>query len=245
MKTTPLNRRDFLRASAVAALGFHILPASARGANDRIQVGCIGIGGKGYTDTMSTAAAGAQIIALCDVADPRRSDLGRRKKKQGGETILDRFPDARLFTDYREMLSSMPGIDAVTVSTPDHHHFHASMMAMRKGKHVYCQKPISHSIWEARRMAETAREFKVQTQMGNQAHAGEPIRRAVELVQAGVIGRVTEVHAWTNRPIWPQGMTEWPAPEPVPKGLNWDLWIGPAPFREYSRALAPFNWRGW
>ena len=245
MKTTPLNRREFLRASAVAAFGFHILPASARGANDRIQVGCIGVGGKGYTDTMSTAAAGAAVVALCDVADPRRSELGRRKKAKDGITILDHFPDARLFTDYREMLDTMPGIDAVTVSTPDHHHFHASMRAMRKGRHVYCQKPISHSIWEARRMAETAAKFKVQTQMGNQAHAGEPIRRAVELVRAGVIGRVKEVHAWTNRPIWPQGMTEWPKAEPVPKGLNWDLWIGPAPFRDYSRAIAPFNWRGY
>jgi predicted dehydrogenase len=245
MNSLPLNRREFIRASAVAALGFHILPASARGANDRIQVGCIGIGGKGYTDTMATAAAGAEIVALCDVADPRRPELGRRKKGKEGNTILDRFPEARLFADYREMIDSVPGIDAVTVSTPDHHHFHASMTAMRKGKHVYCQKPISHSIWEARRMAEAARKFKVQTQMGNQAHAGEPIRRAVELVRAGVIGKVTEVHAWTNRPIWPQGMTEWPAAEPVPKGLNWDLWIGPAPFRDYSRAIAPFNWRGW
>jgi predicted dehydrogenase len=245
MKTLPLNRREFIRASAVAALGFHILPHTARGANDRIQVGCIGIGGKGYSDTMATAQAGAAIVALCDVADPRRPDLGRRKKAKAGDTILDRFPDAKMFTDYREMIATMPGIDAVTVSTPDHHHFHASMLAMRKGRHVYCQKPISHSIWEARRLAETAVQTRVQTQMGNQAHAGEPIRRAVELVRAGAIGRVTEVHAWTNRPIWPQGMTEWPMGEPVPKGLNWDLWIGPAPFREYSRAIAPFNWRGW
>ena len=247
MKPTPFSRREFIRASAVAALGFHILPSSARGANDRIQVGCIGIGGKGQSDTMATAAAGAAIVALCDVADPRRAELGRRnaKKKKEGDTMLDRFPNAKLFTDYREMIATMPGIDAVTVSTPDHHHFHASMLAMRKGKHVYCQKPISHSIWEARRLAETAAQMKVQTQMGNQAHAGEPIRRAVELVRAGVIGKVTEVHAWTNRPIWPQGMTKWPDPVPVPKGLNWDLWIGPAPFREYSPALAPFNWRGW
>ena len=247
MKFTPLNRREFIRASAVAALGFHILPSSARGANDRIQVGCIGINGKGQTDTMATAAAGAAIVALCDVADPRRAGLGRRnnKKKKEGDTMLDRFPAAKLFTDYREMIASMPGIDAVTVSTPDHHHFHASMLAMRKGKHVYCQKPISHSIWEARRLTETAAQFKVQTQMGNQAHAGEPIRRAVELVRAGVIGRVSEVHAWTNRPIWPQGMAKWPDPQPVPEGLNWDLWIGPAPFREYSPAIAPFNWRGW
>jgi predicted dehydrogenase len=248
MKSTPMKRRDFLRVSATGALAFHILPATARGANSRIQVGCIGVGGKGYSDTMGTAAAGAQIVALCDVANPRVPGLDRRKKKAkaGAETtILDQFPEARFFTDYREMLDSMRGIDAVTVSTPDHHHFHAAMTAMRKGKHVYCQKPISHSIWEARRLAEEATKRKVQTQMGNQAHAGEPIRRGVELIRAGVLGRVTEVHAWTNRPIWPQGMTEWPKPVPVPKGLNWDLWIGPAPFHGYSREIAPFNWRGW
>ena len=245
MNQTPLKRRDFLKASAVATFGFHLLPGSARGANSRIQVGCIGVGGKGHSDTMSTAAAGAAIVALCDVANPRNPELGRRKKAKSGETILDHFKDARFFTDYREMIATMPGIDAVTVSTPDHHHFHASMLAMRKGKHVYCQKPISHSIWEARRLAETAAQMKVQTQMGNQAHAGEPIRRAVELVRAGVLGRVTEVHAWTDRPIWPQGMTEYPKGQPVPKGLDWEQWIGPAPFHEYSPAFAPFNWRGW
>ena len=245
MKKSSLNRRQFLKATAATAFAFNILPAAARGANSRIQVGCIGIEGKGHTDVAATAEAGAAIIALCDVADPRHPGLGRRKKAKRGDMTADRFKDARFFTDYREMIATMPGIDAVTVSTPDHHHFHASMLAMRKGMHVYCQKPISHSIWEARRMAETAAECKVQTQMGNQAHAGEPIRRGVELVRAGVLGRVTEVHAWTNRPIWPQGMTQWPKPEPVPEGLAWDLWIGPAPFREYSPALAPFAWRGW
>jgi predicted dehydrogenase len=140
-------------------------------------------------------------------ASPGSDRRKQKKAKDGGETILDRFPGVKLFTDYREMIANHPGIDAVTVSTPDHHHFHASMLAMRKGKHVYCQKPISHSIWEARRMTETAAQYKVQTQMGNQAHAGEPIRRAVELLRAGVLGAVKEVHAWTNRPIWPQGMT--------------------------------------
>ena len=247
MKKLSFSRRDFIRASAVAALGFHIMPSSARGANSRIQVGCIGIGGKGYVDTNATAAAGGVIVAMCDVANPRHPELGRRKQKKSkeGGTILDLFPQAKFFTDYREMIANMPGVDAVTVSTPDHHHFHASMLAMRKGKHVYCQKPISHSIWEARRMAETAAQYKVQTQMGNQAHAGEPIRRGVELLRAGVIGRVTEVHAWTNRPIWPQGMKAYPPGESVPKGLNWDLWIGPAPFHEYNPQLAPFNWRGW
>ncbi len=245
MNHTQPTRRDFLRASAVATLGFHILPASARGANDRIQIGAIGISGKGQVDTMAVAAGGAQIVALCDVANPRNPELSRKKKAKTGDTMLDRFPDAKLFTDYREMIATMNGIDAVTVSTPDHHHFHASMLAMRKGQHVYCQKPISHSIWEARRLAEVAVQTKVQTQMGNQAHAGEPIRRAVELIRAGVLGRVTEVHAWTNRPIWPQGMKEWPKAEPVPKGLDWNQWIGPAPFHDYSPTIAPFNWRGY
>lgn len=243
-KSSSPTRRDFLKASAVATFGFHLLPSSARGANSRIQVGCIGVGGKGETDTLATAAAGAAVVALCDVADPRRPELGRRKKKEGSQTMPERFPGARFFTDYREMIATMPGLDAVTVSTPDHHHFHASMLAMRKGKHVYCQKPIAHSVWEARRLAQVAAETKVQTQMGNQAHAGEPIRRGVELIRAGVIGRVTEVHAWTDRPIWPQGVAAWPAAEPVPAGLDWEQWIGPAPFRAYSRAIAPFNWRG-
>ena len=243
-----LPRREFLRRSASAAAAFTILPAAARGANSRIQVACIGVTGKGHTDTLGTAAAGGEIVALCDVVNPRRPELTRRKKAKAApasDTILDRFPAAKFFLDYREMLATHPGIDAVVVSTPDHHHFHASLLAMRGGKHVYCQKPIAHSVWEARRLAEVAAQTRVQTQMGNQAHAGEPIRRAVELLQAGVLGRVTEVHAWTNRPIWPQGMKAWPTPEPVPAGLNWDQWIGPAPFREYSSALAPFNWRGY
>jgi predicted dehydrogenase len=244
----PVSRREFLRASAGvagAAFAFDILPATARGANSRIQVGGIGMNGKGHTDIMQTVEAGAAIVALCDVADPRDASLGRRKTKaKGGDTMLDRFPAAKVFADYREMIARAPGLDAVIVSTPDHHHFHASLLAMRKGLHVYCQKPIAHSVWEARRLAEVAAQTKVQTQMGNQAHAGEPIRRGVELIRAGVIGRVTEVHAWTNRPIWPQGLSAWPAAEPVPAGLNWDLWIGPAPFRDYSRAIAPFNWRG-
>jgi len=132
-----MNRRDFIRTSAVATFGFQILPAAARGANDRIQVGCIGIGGKGRVDTMAVAGAGAAIIGLCDVANPRNPELGRKKKAKQGDTMLDQFKQAKVFTDYREMLATMPGIDAVTVSTPDHHHFHAAMLAMRKGKHVY------------------------------------------------------------------------------------------------------------
>ncbi|MBP7141439.1 MAG: Gfo/Idh/MocA family oxidoreductase [Opitutaceae bacterium] len=243
MQIHSISRRRFIKTSAVASFGFSILPAGARGANSRIQVGCIGINGKGYQDTMLTAEAGAAIVALCDVADPRDPSLSLQGTKKG-EPIVDKFPHARFFTDYRDMIANMQGLDAVVVSTPDHHHFHATMLAMQKGLHAYTQKPVSHSIWEARRLAEEAAKTKVQTQMGNQAHAGEPIRRGVELIRAGVIGRVTEVHTWTNRPIWPQGMTKWPDAHPVPRGLDWEQWIGPAPFREYSPEIAPFNWRG-
>ena len=135
-------------------------------------------------------------------------------------------------------------IDAVTVSTPDHVHAHASMAAMNKGCHVYCQKPLTHGIWEARQLTKKAAEKGVITQMGNQAHAENHMRRVVELIRAGLIGDVTEVHAWTNRPIWPQGIPEWPEAEEVPSHINWDLWIGPAPFREYSSKIHPFKWRG-
>jgi hypothetical protein len=148
------------------------------------------------------------------------------------------------------MLEKEKGIDAVTVSTPDHTHALPSLMAMSLGKHVYCQKPLTHSIYEARLMTKAARYYKVQTQMGNQAHAGEPIRRGVELLRAGIIGPVREVHTWTNRPIWPQGQNALQerkrlAGQSKPDDLDWDLWLGPAPKRKYNACYVPFKWRGW
>ncbi|MHB8901652.1 MAG: Gfo/Idh/MocA family oxidoreductase [Thermoguttaceae bacterium] len=232
-----LTRRAFLQTTSGGILVASFIPRTAWGANDRVSVGCIGIGGKGASDVTGVAGAGGNIVALCDV------DQNRRGKK-GSAT--EQFSGAKFYHDYREMLEKEgKRIDAVTVSTPDHTHAPASMMAMRMGKHVYCQKPMTHSIWEARQMTEMARTKGVATQMGNQAHAGEPIRRAVELIRAGMIGKVREVHAWTNRPIWPQGMTDKPAPEPVPETLDWDLWLGPAPEQPYSSEYAPFKWRGW
>jgi predicted dehydrogenase len=232
------SRRRFLKQSAAAVAAATFIPPSAFGANDRVNVGCIGIGGKGAGEVADVARAGGTIVALCDVDD------GRRKKK--GKDATETYPEARFYRDFRVMLEKEADrIDAVTVSTPDHVHCHASVTAMRMGKHVYCQKPLTHSVWEARLMTETAREKKVATQMGNQAHADEPIRRGVELIRAGLIGRVSEVHAWTNRPIWPQGMTERPPEMPVPETLDWDLWLGPAPFRPYNEAYVPFKWRGW
>jgi predicted dehydrogenase len=198
----------------------------------------IGVGGKGAGDVKDVAAAGGNFIALCDV------DEGRALAMQKN------FPEARIYKDFRVMFEKEPDIDAVTVSTADHTHAVAALAAMQRGKHVYCQKPLTHSVYEARVLAEAADYYKVQTQMGNQAHAGEAIRRAVELIRAGIIGPVREVHAWTDRPIWPQGQRALDertrlASQPQPANLEWDLWLGPAPERPYNACFAPFKWRGW
>jgi len=238
MSNHRVNRRTFVRGTAASAFAFTVLPGRVWGANERINLACIGIGGKGAGEVADLSAAGANIVALCDVDDNRRT----RK----GEDARDLHPRATFYRDFRELLDREDKtIDAVSVSTPDHVHCHASVMAMRRGKHVYCQKPLTRTIGEARLMARTAREHQVATQMGNQAHAGEPIRRGVELIRAGLIGKVTEVHCWTNRPIWPQGMTARPEPEAVPNGLDWDLWLGPTAELPYSSAYCPFKWRGW
>jgi len=232
-----INRREFL-AAAASSFVFTYIPNRAWGANDRFYVAGIGVGGKGAGEVKDVTKAGGTFVALCDVDEAR------------AEKTLKSFPEAKRYKDFRVMLEKEKGIDAVTVSTPDHTHAIASVMAMSLGKHVYCQKPLTHSIYEARVMTQAARYYKVQTQMGNQAHAGEPIRRAVELVRAGIIGPVRQVHAWTNRPIWPQGQKALEerrrsAGEPKPADLDWDLWLGPAPLREYNKCYVPFKWRGW
>jgi len=232
-----INRRRFL-ATAASSFAFTYIPKYVWGANDHLYLAGIGVGGKGAGEVRDLTRAGGKFVALCDVDSTR-----------AGKTFKS-FPDARRYRDFRFMLEKEKGIDAVTVSTPDHTHAIASLSAMSLGKHVYCQKPLTHSIHEARLMARAARYYKVQTQMGNQAHAGEPIRRAVELVRAGIIGPVREVHAWTNRPIWPQGQKALEerkrlAGRPKPADLDWDLWIGPAPMREYNACYVPFKWRGW
>ncbi len=227
-----VSRRTFIEGAAGTA-GWMFLPRRVLGASDRLNVAGIGVGGKGAGEIRDAAREGCNIVALCDV-DERRA----------AETFAA-FPKAKRYTDFREMLEKQKDIDAVTVSTPDHTHAVAAIMAMKLGKHVYCQKPLTHSVYEARRMAQVAAETKVATQMGNQAHAGEPIRRGVEWVRAGIIGKVREVHTMTNRPIWPQGMKERLPGRPVSPGLDWDLWLGPAPAREYNAGYVPFKWRGW
>jgi predicted dehydrogenase len=237
MNTRKISRRNFL-STAASSFAFAYIPKRVWGANERFYLAGIGVGGKGAGEVKDLTKAGGTFVALCDV------DIAR-----AGKTFKS-FPGAKRYKDFRVMLEKEKGIDAVTVSTPYHTHAIASLMAMSLGKHVYCQKPLTHSIYEARIMARAADYYKIQTQMGNQAHAGEPIRRAVELVRAGIIGPVREVHAWTNRPIWPQGQKALDerqrlAGGPKPADLDWDLWLGPASMRDYNACYVPFKWRGW
>jgi predicted dehydrogenase len=245
-----INRRRFVgNASMLAGSSFWLASQAelglGRSPNERVNVASIGIGGKGSSDTDGAAKYG-QIVALCDIDDQRL----KQKSKQ--------YPDAKLFHDYRELLSVMGDkVDAVTVSTADHTHAAAGVRAMRLGKHVYCQKPLTHSVAEARLMRETARVHKVVTQMGNQGTAHDGFRRGVELIRSGAIGDVREVHVWTNRPYsdWKAGKMYWKqSPQitsrpketpPVPDHIKWDLWLGPSPARPYSPIYLPHDWRGW
>mgnify|MGYP001568324802 CR=1 FL=1 len=234
MKTPSLNRRRFLQHSiaATGALAFPFVASrNVLGANERLNIAGIGVGGKGASDVSNVDQE--NLVALCDVDDANAA--GSFKK----------YPAAKRYKDYRVMLEKEgKGIDAVTVSTPDHTHAPAAIAAMKMGKHVYCQKPLTHTVYEAREMARVAREHKVATQMGNQGHSNPETRRLVELIQGGVLGKVREAHIWTDRPIWPQG-TDRPAETPdVPATLDWDLWLGVAPWRPYHKAYVPFAWRG-
>jgi len=234
--STKTNRRSFLKTSAAAGVGFWVAGGlsvrASESPNEQIGMASIGIGGKGSSDS-GDAGANGRMVAICDVDTQRLQGAARR------------FPGAKVYTDFRKMLEEMDkSIDAVTVSTPDHTHAPAALMAMRMGKHCFCQKPLTHSIYEARLMARVAREKKVATQMGNQGTASDSLRRAAALIRAGAIGTVKEVHVWTNRPIWPQGIPR-PEPSPCPETLKWDLWLGPAPERPYAKGYHPFAWRGW
>jgi hypothetical protein len=229
------SRRQFLRAGALAAAAISFpYVGNVRGANDRVNVACIGVGGKGDSDSSDSARCGGNIVAMCDI----NAETLARKAQQ--------FPQAKHYSDFRKMLEEMDkSIDAVTVSIPDHCHAVATAGAMRLGKHVYCQKPLTQTVHEARFIRQLAKDKKVATQMGNQGSAGSGLRRAVEVVQAGVIGPVHELHIWTNRPIWPQGLARPTVVEPVPATVDWDQWIGPAQMRPYHHVYQPFSWRGW
>jgi predicted dehydrogenase len=267
METKNLDRRSFMKGAAAlvglaslsgcAQLGLKGFaeaevanPAKPKPISGKIRLAGVGCGGKGSSDIDNSVEAGCEVVALCDVDE--RQAKGKREK----------YPNAKFFKDYRVMLKEMGDqIDAVTVSTPDHMHFHVAAMAIQMGKHVYVQKPLAHSIWEVQELRRLAAKHGVITQMGNQGHAGEGIRLVKEWMDSGTLGEVKLAHVWTNRPIWPQGLERPKGEDPVPEGLDWNLWLGTAPMRPYKDkwpeksmwkgndikgqgVYAPFQWRG-
>ncbi len=271
-KGKSLSRRNFIGTVGSATAAFTIIPRHVMGGigytapSDLLNIAAIGAGGRGsnniraisdpdeiaqpqkitYEDVIAAPAQTsarsqaarepvklANIYALCDVDEER-----------AGNTYKG-YPKAKIYKDFRKMLEKEKSIDAVVISTPDHTHTVACMMAIKMGKHVYCEKPLTHTVYEARALAKAAKEAKVATQMGNQGMAYDANRQLKEWLWDGAIGQVREVHAWSNRPIWPQGI-ERPLETPrVPATLDWDLWLGPSPNRPYNPAYVPFAWRGW
>lgn len=233
------TRREFIQSTTAigAALWVGGSPSFARerSANEQVQYACIGAGGKGKEDSSQLAKLG-EVIALCDV------DANTLEKAAKNPA----FKKSQTFRDYRELLDKLGDkLDGVSISIPDHNHAPASAIALKKGIACYTQKPLTHSVWEARRLAELAAEFDVPTQMGNQGTANRGLRQAAAIIKAGHLGNVTEAHVFTNRPIWEQGLPR-PKPDPVPEYLDWDLWIGPAPMRPYAKGVYhDFAWRGW
>lgn len=225
----------------MATAGFYIVPRHVLGGkgftapSDKLTMACIGAGGKGEVDINFLSGTGKTDIAiLCDV-DDRRSAAIRTK-----------FPKAKYYKDYRQMLEKEhKNFDAVSISTPDHMHAVQGIAAMQLGKHVYIQKPLAHDIYEVRMLTQAATRYKVVTQMGNQGSSGDGVRQLIDWYHAGILGDITEVFCFTNRPVWPQGI-QWPDKKgTIPPELDWDLWLGTAPYRDYVDNLVPFNWRGW
>lgn len=235
-----MQRRKFLQTIGVASAAFTIVPRHVLGRgfiapSDKLLVAGIGAGGKGESDLANFAKSGkAEIAYLCDVDD-----------RQAVESVK-RFPKAVYYKDYRKMLEKEHAhIDAVSVSTPDHNHAVQAMAAMKLGKHVYVQKPLTHDVFEARMLTEAAKKYKVVTQMGNQGSSGDGVRQLLEWYNGGLLGDVHTVYCWTDRPVWPQGIPWSTEKTPVPTELDWNLWLGTAPEKEYVKNLVPFNWRGW
>jgi predicted dehydrogenase len=235
-----ISRRQFMGSAVIAAATFTMVPRHVLGGaryvapSEKLNIAGIGVGGQGWTDLHGVSSE--NIVALCDVDDER------------AKGACEAFPQAKRYRDYRVMLEKQKDIDAVVVATPDHMHAAITMAAIRMGKHVYCEKPLTHTVYEARKITQAARQAGVATQMGNQGRSGESIRLIKEWVQDGAIGEVREVHCWTDRPKgwWPQGGIGRPDQTmPVPPTLDWDLWLGVAPHRPYHSDYMPFKWRGW
>jgi hypothetical protein len=243
-----LNRRDFVKggasAAGILAAGGCVSSRPARVFNkkpgEKLNIGVIGVGGKGWSDWMPMFEHGENIVALCDVdRGPIDRALAEIEKKGKNPSQV------KCYSDFRKMLDECKNLDAVTVSTPDHMHAPAAVRAMKQGCHVFVQKPLVRTIWEARYFEKMANENRVVTQMGNQGSANNGLRRNAELLQNGILGDVTEVHVWTNRPIWPQGLNRPEGSDPVPASLDWESWLGTAPFRPYKKdTYHTFKWRG-
>ena len=240
MKQDKPSRRDFLKASTAAAFAFTYVPSRLLGQDapsNKLNIAGIGVGGMGHGNLERCESE--NIVALCDV------------DSEYAAKTYEKYPNAKIYTDYRELFDKQKDIDAVVIATPDHTHAVITMAALQLGKHVYCQKPLTHTVYEARKITEAARYYGVQTQMGNQGHSSEHIRMLKEWLADGAIGDVREVHAWTDRPV---GGDPWstfavrskPEETPVvPESLDWDLWLGPVSYRPYHPAYHPMKWRAW
>ncbi len=236
-----MKRRKFLQLTGATAAAFTIVPRHVLGGpgyippSDRLNMAAIGVGGKGSVNIARAYNGGTDnIVALCDV-DDRMAVEARRQ-----------FPKAPYYRDFRELLDKEDdNIDAVIISTPDHMHGVQALAAMKRGKHIYCEKPLTHDIYEARILTRAAEKYRLVTQMGNQGSSGDNTRYVESWIQSGLLGDVHTVHVWTNRPVWPQGI---PAPvdiDPIPEEVDWDLWLGTAPKRPFNNLYIPANWRGW
>jgi len=247
-KANSLSRREFLGTTAAAVTAFTIVPRHVLGGpgytppSDKLNIAGVGVGNMGGRNV--NRCSHENIVALCDV------------DKEYAAHVFKEYPKAKIYTDFRKMLDKQKDIDAVIIATPDHSHAVIAMRAMERGKHVYVQKPLTHTVYEARKLTEAARKYKVATQMGNQGHSGEGVRLISEWIWDGAIGEVREVHAWTDRPgrgsrfgpnyHWTQGIADRPKEKPnVPRTLDWDLWLGPAPYRPYHPDYIRIMWRGW
>ncbi len=232
-----MKRRDFVRNIGTSGLALTVIPSAAvsglghTAPSDKLNIAGIGIGGKGKVNLRNMVDQ--NIVALCDC------DYDYADK------VFKTYPKAKKYMDYREMLDKQKDIEAVVIATPDHTHALQAAAAMELGKHVYLQKPLTHSVWESRHLTELAQKTGVVTQMGNEGHSGDTVYEVAEVVQSGCLGTIREAHVWTNRPIWRQGMTKPPEEVKVPDTLDWDLFIGPAKMRPYNPEYHPWIWRGW
>ena len=257
----PLTRRKFLAGTASAIAGISLVPRHVLGGtkfvapSEKINLAIVGCGGQGQTNVRGLfQQPDVQIIAVADPVEVQdlhafyfKSEAGRLPVKTEIEKhFVEKTPNYKVadFEDFRVMLEKEKSIDAILCATPDHNHAYVCVAAMRQGKHVYCEKPLTHNVWEARQVAKVAKETGVATQLGNQGHSGDHIRVTCEMIWGGVIGEIREVAAWTGASRWNKNQCGGkPPPQPVPKGVNWDLWLGTREERPYSTAYQPVTWR--